>query len=110
MEFEAGVKSSLKRTSTHLPYPLHRKKTFAAAAAAVTALTRHIPYVTRLKGEKAPGAPRLDPEAALDTIDENGFEGAGKFIFFSTRVRAIRVTSCSIYRLQAPSPKSLDSS
>ena len=80
------------------------------AAAAVTALTRHIPYVTRLKGEKAPGAPRLDPEAALDTIDENGFEGAGKFIFISTRVRAIGMTSCSIYRLQAPSPKSLDSS
>ena len=63
------------------------------AAAAVTALTRHIPYVTRLKGEKAPGAPRLDPEAALDTIDENGFEGAGKFIFISTRARAIGVTT-----------------
>jgi len=47
------------------------------AAAAVNALTRHVPYVNKLKGEKAPGAPRLDPEAALDTIDENGFEGAG---------------------------------
>ena len=78
------------------------------AAAAVTALTRHIPYVTRLKGEKAPGAPRLDPEAALDTIDENGFEGAGKFILM--RVRAIGLKTDVLFWSQAPSRKSLDSS